>query len=233
MLFEHAAGYAVFKVKEYEEIGAFLPQLEAAVYDISKFNSIVQLESFSPFKTAVAALENINAISEGIVPEHLRHFLDITLPSKRKKVKLGVCDPKLGAAITEALDIECDHTGAVPDLLRGKFNHVWCCCEILNLWFVGVRFHHRHLINGFTDKTSGQAQLGLGHAYSRGKVKFNVHRVDNMIIQSIAILDNVDKNVNTITMRLRWVYVMIFEKYALKIYTQYNYPKLYRFRITL
>ena len=30
-----------------------------------------------------------------------------------------------------------------------------------------------------------QAQLGLAHAFSRSKVKFNVNRVDNMIIQAL------------------------------------------------
>lgn len=30
-----------------------------------------------------------------------------------------------------------------------------------------------------------KAQLGLGHSYSRAKVKFNVNRVDNMVIQAI------------------------------------------------
>lgn len=29
----------------------------------------------------------------------------------------------------------------------------------------------------------GRAQLGLAHSYSRAKVKFNVNRQDNMIIQ--------------------------------------------------
>ena len=38
-----------------------------------------------------------------------------------------------------------------------------------------------------------KAQLGLGHSYSRNKVQFNVHRVDNMIIQSISLLDQIDK----------------------------------------
>lgn len=48
-----------------------------------------------------------------------------------------------------------------------------------------------------------QAQLGLGHSYSRAKVKFNVHRVDNMIIQSICLLDQLDKDLNTFAMRVR------------------------------
>lgn len=69
--------------------------------------------------------------------------------------------------------------------------------------FVGIRHHHPHLIKGFTAKSSAVAQLGLGHSYSRAKVKFNVHRVDNMIIQSIALLDQLDKDVNTFSMRIR------------------------------
>jgi nucleolar protein 56 len=48
-----------------------------------------------------------------------------------------------------------------------------------------------------------KAQLGLGHSYSRAKVKFNVNRADNMIIQSIALLDQMDKDINTFAMRVR------------------------------
>ena len=45
--------------------------------------------------------------------------------------------------------------------------------------------------------------VGLGHSYSRAKVKFNVHRSDNMIIQSISLLDQLDKDINTFAMRIR------------------------------
>lgn len=130
ILYEHAAGYAVFKVQEFEEIGMFLPQLEAAVSDLGRFNSVVKLIGFSPFKTAVVALENVNSISEGIAPEELKHFLDVTLPkpSKKDKFVLGVSDPKLGAAVTEALSINCLHTGAVPEVIRGKI----CDSELNN-----------------------------------------------------------------------------------------------------
>lgn len=69
--------------------------------------------------------------------------------------------------------------------------------------FVGIRHHFPNLVKGFTAESSAVAQLGLGHSYSRAKVKFNVHRVDNMIIQSIALLDQLDKDVNTFSMRIR------------------------------
>ena len=63
--------------------------------------------------------------------------------------------------------------------------------------------HFHRMVKGLTEQSSGKAQLGLGHSYSRAKVKFNVNRVDNMIIQSISLLDQIDKDVNTFAMRIR------------------------------
>lgn len=40
-------------------------QVEESVLNIGKFNSMVSLAAFFPFKSAQAALENMNAISEG------------------------------------------------------------------------------------------------------------------------------------------------------------------------
>ncbi len=66
VLFEHASGYALFRVKEFEEVGLLQPEVEESVLDLSRFNSIVKLVAFSPFKSGTNALDNINSISEGI-----------------------------------------------------------------------------------------------------------------------------------------------------------------------
>lgn len=124
VLYEHAAGYSVFSVQEFEEISMFLPTVESSVTDLSRFNSIVKLVSFSPFKTAVSALESINAISEGILPEDLAIYLnDVFSSLKKKKCQLGVSDAKLGAAISEQIQISCTHIGVVPEILRGIRHH--------------------------------------------------------------------------------------------------------------
>lgn len=60
-------------------------------------------------------------------------------------------------------------------------------------------------MKGLSEVSEGKAQLGLGHSYSRAKVKFNVNRSDNMIIQAISLLDQLDKDVNTFSMRIRYV----------------------------
>ncbi|XP_022128849.2 nucleolar protein 56 [Pieris rapae] len=209
ILFEHAAGFALFRVAEFEELAAFLPQVEESVTDLQKFNSVVSLTGFQPFKSAVSALENINAVSEGILSEDLNLFLEGSLPKKKKRSKctLGVLDPKLGAAISEALEIPCSHIGAVPELIRG------------------IKFHFHALIKGLTLKACSVAQLGLGHSYSRARVKFNVHRVDNMIIQSIALLDQLDKDVNTFSMRIREWYSYHFPELVAIVPDNHLYTK--------
>ncbi|EDW24553.1 GL23339 [Drosophila persimilis] len=212
VLYEHAAGFSVFSVKEFEEVSMFLPQVESSVTDFAKFNSIVKLAGFAPFKTAIAALENINAISEGIVPQDLLHFLDDFFAKlKKKKCTLGIADAKLGAAITEAIGVQCSQVGVVPEILRG------------------VRFHFAKLVKGFTEQSAGVAQLGLGHSYSRAKVKFNVHRSDNMIIQSIALLDQLDKDVNTFSMRIREWYSYHFPELVKIVPDNYMFAKAAKF----
>ena len=142
VLFEHASGYGLFRVKEFEEIGMLLPEVEKSVTDLSRFNSIVNLVAFSPFKTGTNALDNINSISEGksvfslyismcfilnffafvgVLHEDLRVFLESNFPksSKKEKAVLGVGDSRLGAVISEEMRISCQHIGVVPEIIRG------------------------------------------------------------------------------------------------------------------
>ena len=65
LLFESASGYAVFEVKQHEEIGAKTKEVQGSILDLAKFGKMVSLVSFSPFKSAAHALENANDISEG------------------------------------------------------------------------------------------------------------------------------------------------------------------------
>ncbi|XP_046447712.1 nucleolar protein 56-like [Daphnia pulex] len=216
VLFEHAAGYALFRVREFEDVGSFLPQVEQSVTDLSRFNGVVKLVAFAPFKSAAHALDNINSISEGVLSEDLNLFLETNLPKPEKKGKkdsfvLGVSEPKLGASISEILGITCQHAGVIPEIVRG------------------IRVHFAHLVKGFTVQTSGVAQLGLGHSYSRAKVKFNVHRVDNMIIQSIALLDQLDKDINTFSMRIREWYSYHFPELIKVVPDNYVFAKCAQF----
>uniref|UniRef100_A0A673ZCK4 Nucleolar protein 56 n=1 Tax=Salmo trutta TaxID=8032 RepID=A0A673ZCK4_SALTR len=181
VLFEHAVGYALFVVKEVEEVGMLLPQVEDCILNM-KFHGMVSLAAFFPFKSAQAALENItcNDVSKiCVVHTDLKLFLETNLPiGGKKKAMLGVGDAKIGGALQEELGLSIQTGGVV-------------CASPLPLLGKGA---------------ASKAQLGLGHSYSRAKVKFNVNRSDNMIIQSIALLDQLDKDINTFSMRVRTWY---------------------------
>lgn len=48
-----------------------------------------------------------------------------------------------------------------------------------------------------------QSRLGLGHTFSRSRISLDVNRQDKPIIQSINLLDLLDKDINTFAMRIR------------------------------
>merc|ERR1711976_1000631 len=213
VLYEHASGYALFRVKEFEEVAMLQPELEESVSDLSRFNSVVKLEAFAPFKSGANALDNINSVSEGVLHEDLRLFLETNVPKggKKEKCTLGIGDSKLASAIAEEMGLSCQHTGVVPEIIRG------------------IRCHFHKMIKGLTEMSASKAQLGLGHSYSRAKVKFNVHRVDNMIIQRIALLDQLDKDVNTFSMRIREWYSYHFPEMVKIVNDNYLYAQLAKF----
>ena len=65
-----------------------------------------------------------------------------------------------------------------------------------------VRYHiHKYL--GVSEEDLIRSQLGLGHSYSRSKCMFDVNRQDKPIIQSIALIDQLDKNINSFCMRIK------------------------------
>ena len=82
---------------------------------ISRISSqVVNLIGFYPFKTAADALSNINSVSEGIVSDDLKLFLETNMP--KGKAVLGVSDSKLSSSISDACGIKCSHIGVVPEV---------------------------------------------------------------------------------------------------------------------
>ena len=184
-LLECAAGYALFEVVAFEEIGGLLEGSMDTVTDIKRFGRAVKLKSFSPFDSAQVALENANAIAEHNMTEFLHNFLEMNLPKKTKTMALGVIDPGLATSISDGLGVSCRSDDTVREIIRG------------------CRLHLDTFVKGLEGGATEKAQLGLGHSFSRSKVKFNPARSDNMIIQSIALLDQMDKDLNTFAMRVR------------------------------
>jgi len=208
-LYEHSTGYALLKMEEIEEIAALLPIVQESMGDYAKFAGHVKLAAFSPFTSAVAALENMNAVTEGTVHADLKGFLENNLPAKHKKVILGVQDKKM---------IENMHA-EFPDLQLSTGEAIIEVCRTTRQYFPKMQ-------KSLTPLVQDTAQRGLAHSYSRAKLRFNVHRQDNMIIQAIALIDQLDKNINTFAMRVREWYGYHFPEMVRICNDNYSYCKL-------
>ncbi|KAJ1297123.1 hypothetical protein BS78_01G353900 [Paspalum vaginatum] len=212
LLFESASGYGLFHAYGIDEIGQSVEAVRSSVLDLDRFGKAVKLTAFTPFSSAVDALNQCNAISEGIMTDELRSFLELNLPKpkegKKAKYSLGVVEPKVGSHISEVTGIPCQSNEFVQELLRG------------------VRLHFDRFINELKDSDLEKAQLGLGHSYSRAKVKFNVNRVDNMVIQAIFLLDTLDKDINSFSMRVREWFSWHFPELVKIVNDNYIYAKL-------
>ncbi|AET39739.1 snoRNP complex protein NOP56 Ecym_4719 [Eremothecium cymbalariae DBVPG len=212
LLFEEPTGYGIFKVKlQQDDIGSRLKEVQKQINDFGSFTKLVELASFVPFKGAAQALENCNDISEGLLSEHLKAVLDLNLPkgSSKKAVVLAISDKNLGPSIKEEFPyVDCIASELAQDLIRG------------------VRLHGSKLLKDLQPGDLERAQLGLGHAYSRAKVKFSVQKNDNHIIQAIALLDQLDKDINTFAMRVKEWYGWHFPELAKLVPDNYKFAKL-------
>lgn len=215
LLYEAASGYGLFEVIEAEEIAGLNERVQESVTDSQRFSKLVKLTAFQPFASAEHALDNILKVSEGILHEDLSTFLTNNLPKtksiKKAKFFLGVSAPNIGTAIQDELEIPVKSNELVLELMRG------------------VRMHLSKFIKQLDGGLAEKAQLGLGHSYSRSKVKFNVNRQDNMIIQCIGLLDQLDKDVNTCSMRVREWYGWHFPELSKVIPDAYIYARVVQF----
>ncbi|KAL5209317.1 hypothetical protein ABZP36_004940 [Zizania latifolia] len=127
LLFESASGYGLFHAYGIDEIGQSVDAVRSSVLDLDRFGKAVKLAAFTPFSSAVDALNQCNAISEGIMTDELRSFLELNLPKpkegKKAKYSLGVVEPKVGSHISEVTGIPCQSNEFVQELLRGVRLH--------------------------------------------------------------------------------------------------------------
>ncbi|BDA45072.1 Nucleolar protein 56 [Coccomyxa sp. Obi] len=214
VLFETAAGYSLFEVTGVDELGQSAEAVQQSTVDLTRFGKVVKLQSFAPFTNAAHALDEMNAISEAVLTDDLKNFLETNLPkvsgkvSKDPKFQLGVSEAKLGSEIQEATKIPCVCNEFIGELVRG------------------LRLHAPRFLKGLEEMDLRRSQLGLAHSYSRAKVKFNVNRVDNMVIQAIALLDTLDKDINTFVMRVREWYSWHFPELVKICADNYQYARL-------
>jgi len=184
VLFETSAGYSLFKLLDEGKL-ANVDDLNKAFLSAENAQKIVTLQKFKKFKNTSDALKAATALLDSKLSKGLKRFLRKEIVEKNIRDSLAVADAKLGGLIKEKLGIQCLHDFSVNELLRG------------------IRSQMESLITDMAGSDMNVISLGLAHSLSRYKLKFSPDKVDTMIVQAIALLDDLDKELNTYAMRVR------------------------------
>ncbi|KAJ8320403.1 hypothetical protein KUTeg_001990 [Tegillarca granosa] len=180
VLFETAAGYAVFKLLDEKK----LHKTENLYKDFenpesaSQLNFMLKMKHFKKFqdttealavkgkhivKTWIFGIGHIKAATaavEGKMSKPLKKLLK-KLVVKEAQEELAVSDAKLGNVIKDKFNISCVSNSNIQELMRG------------------IRSQMNSLITGLPEKEMAAMSL------SRYKLKFSPDKVDTMIVQAI------------------------------------------------
>ena len=203
-MFESAPGLSLFHIKENEVVSQKSSQMRASVKSFDSFRNIVELKQFVPFEDNEQALACLQAVAEGEASELLLNFLNSAVPNA-SDIVLGLQDTRLAASLHSRYSCRADET--VLELVRG------------------IRQHFSKFVD-YDAAALRQHALGLGHAYSRSRVKFNSKKADSMIIQSIAVIDQIDKDINQIGMRIREWYSYHFPELSAIVKDNIEFTKV-------
>jgi len=184
VLLETAAGFGLFKVMKEGKV-AEATDLHKYFETSEKAEEMVKLKKFSKFTDQADALAAATAMVEGKLDKNLKKFLKKNIIDKELNEELIVSDSKLAGLVKEKLDIQCLCDSSSLEVLRG------------------VRLNMDTLVPAISVAAMRQMQIGLSHSLSRHKLKFSPDKVDTMVVQAIGLLDDLDKEVNTYSMRIK------------------------------
>lgn len=206
ILTETSAGYALLKAKDKKILKK--DDLAAEASTPEGVSNLLKLKSFKKFDSAATALEEVASLVEGKVSPRLASLLDEI--KDEKKVSLAVADPKLGNAIGKLpdLSIQLIADSSTTDIYRA------------------IREHLPTLIPGLLPQDMSTMSLGLSHSLARHKLKFSPDKIDTMIVQAIALLDDLDKELNTYAMRVKEWYGWHFPELAKILNDNLAYARL-------
>ncbi|KAF8736420.1 hypothetical protein AX14_000359 [Amanita brunnescens Koide BX004] len=212
VLYETAMGYCLFKVTDAAKLES--ADLWKEFESPERASKLLKLKAVHRFTSTASAVEDITALQNGKVGKGLKKFLTDEVVGKGKgKDHLVVVDPHLARSISKKLSI--------------KVNAVTSEGEQRDLWR-GIRGQLAALMDGLDPKDLATMSLGLSHSLSRFKLKFSPDKVDTMIVQAIALLDDLDKEINIYAMRVKEWYGWHFPELAKIITDNLAYAKVLR-----
>merc|ERR1711892_579734 len=173
VLYESPVGFALFSVLDEGKFKE-VSDVQSIFADPSSLGGVLQLKKFKKFTDQVEATGAAVALTEGKIAKPLKKMLK-KLAADEVQAQLAVADSKLGGIIRDSIGLE---------------------------FIRGIR-ENLNEMTGIQESERSAMALGLAHSLSRYKLKFSPDKVDTMIVQAISLLDDLDKELNNYTMRVR------------------------------
>lgn len=197
LLFEHSGGYALFELKEYEDMS------RSSYDEYMRLAQVLRFKSGIGFESLGVALDHQQHLSRGEVHEDLRSFLEFN------GVSVLHCD----ASLRKGLEEVGIKQKTSENIMRG------------------VRKEARRLVK-VGEYGNMQMTLGLAYAYSREKVEYNVKREDGIAIHTVLLLEQMDKDINSYSMRIREIYGWSFPELSCMLRDNGEYIEAVRYLIS-
>lgn len=210
VLYETPMGYCLFKLTDAAKLES--ADLYKEFETPERANKLLKLKALHRFTSTATAVEDLTAVQDGKLGKGLKKFLTEQVVEKGKgKESLVVLDSTLAHSISKKLSIKVSTPTLVDD-------HS-------DLWR-GIRSQLAALLDGLDPKDLATMSLGLSHSLSRFKLKFSPNKVDTMIVQAIALLDDLDKEINIYAMRVKEWYGWHFPELAKILNDNVAYAKV-------
>lgn len=183
LLFESSLGFALFDAGELDRVSRTPSAMlisEDWLNTYEEFSKLVSLKAFIRFNSESEAKKQVKATSKGILTVELSRFLNDNFPKSPKAI-LGVSAKSPAFGI---LNIRHRADTYTRRLLKG------------------IRIHFERYM-GLNPSDLEKAQRTLALSYSSAKVMCDTNGNDNMIIQGISVLDTLNKDCNSMAIRLK------------------------------
>ncbi|KAG5353631.1 Nucleolar protein 58 [Termitomyces sp. Mn162] len=223
VLYETAMGYCLFKVSNEAKVSS--GDLWKEFQTPEQASKLLKLKALHRFTSTATAVEDVTALQNGKLGKGLKQFLtDEVLGKGKGKESLLVVDPHLSLTVGRMF-----HVTEIARSISKKLSISVSATtdEQSELWR-GIRHQMSALLQGLNPQDLATMSLGLSHSLSRFKLKFSPDKVDTMVVQAIALLDDLDKEINTYAMRVKEWYGWHFPEMAKIISDNVAYAKVIR-----
>jgi len=187
VLSESPAGYALLKItdeakfKSVESIDELFktPEKAKKVLDLVEFHQFADMDQ--AMKAGLLGEDSEKKILKPLKRIIKKHIVK----AKEEKSILLLENPKVGSLLSKKFSITCQADNIALEVVRN------------------IREHLNEFVTNLDSSETKIMHRGLAHHFSRFKLQFSAEKEDHMIIHAIKLLEDLDKWLNTLCMRLR------------------------------